>query len=330
MNPFRELYDECNSGTANSKNTFLGTVPKIIDVELTNACNFGCFFCPTGNRAMDRDTGSMSGETLIEIMLQARLLAFKGHRIGVRFIGWGEPTMHKHLTAAIAMAGTRVLTHVNTNGSLLTEDKMAEFIDCGLDSIKFSFQGVTRETYLEARRTDFFENLWDQIATLKRLREDRRRTLPWIQVSTSTTDEDELEVDEFVRTFGEVADEVSIGKTIFGFFDEQKMSLRDRASVKDYERYRDKAVPMSQLQHPDPCPEVYDKISIAWDGSARVCCNDFDGLTNLGNINERTIQQIWRHPEMEAYRVRLAQGDYSGPLCSVCWDYQGNTEGVKS
>ncbi len=81
-----------------------------------------------------------------------------------------------------------------------------------------------------------------------------------------------------------------------------------------------------EKRHPDPCPEVFDKLGIQADGGVVVCCNDFDGTVALGNVRDTPIAELWRHPKIEAYRKNLAAKKYVGPLCSVCYDYMGCTK----
>lgn len=312
INPFSDLYAECNRGTAKEKHKHRRPAPLIVDVEVTNACNFRCLMCPTGNRAMRRDTGLMSWETFVAL---AGKLPWG---TGIRFIGWGEPTMHPDLALMISYASQcGLVTHLNTNGSLLTHSMCRDLIGAGLDSVKFSFQGATKRSYREMRNTDFYDQL---IMRVKWMRHARGRgEFPFIAVSTTTTYETEEEIKAFRSDFAGLADQVSVGKTIFGFWDERAMRLPE----KELDRYRRLSEDGAKdLDHPDPCPEVWDKLSIAWDGGVRVCCNDFDGLTNLGNIAKDDLSTIWRHPAIEAYRDRLAGRDYDAPLCRDCWDYQ--------
>jgi hypothetical protein len=56
-----------------------------------------------------------------------------------------------------------------------------------------------------------------------------------------------------------------------------------------------------------------------------VCCNDFEGVTDLGNVNDRPLADIWRAEVIEAYRERLARDEYSGPLCGTCFHYMEGT-----
>lgn len=94
-------------------------------------------------------------------------------RSALRFIGWGEPTMHPNLAKFVYLAAEAGrLTHLNTNGSLLlTRPLLAQdLVASGLSSIKFSFQGTDPESYYAMRRTDFFDDLLRSIARVRAVR----------------------------------------------------------------------------------------------------------------------------------------------------------------
>ena len=318
MNPFAALYDACNHGTGKDKLAGLGDGPRIVDVEPTNACNFRCLMCPTGNKAMKRDTGVMAPETFHAL---ADMLP---PGTGVRFIGWGEPLMHPDIVRFVNICHRKgLLTHLNTNGSHLDGSLASRLVAAGLTSIKFSFQGVERQSYREMRNTDFFDGLFETVKMFHRV---RAGTYPFIQVSTTTTYETAEQVEAFRKLFAPICDHLSVGRTIFAHMDLGAARLRpDEADMlQRLSGYEPK------LKHPDPCPEVYDKLTVAWDGTVRVCCNDYDGHTVLGNVNTHSLAEIWRHPVIEEYRARLADGEYSGPLCGGCFDYMETTEGEKA
>ena len=197
----------------------------------------------------------------------------------------------------------------------MTGELAERLANAGLSSVKFSFQGVDKVSYREMRQTDFFEGMQEAI---ERIRGVRNR--PWIQVSTSTTYETPEQVEAFLELMSPLADQISIGKTIFEYMD-----LEAVRTDKDLFR-KLSALESTEKRHPDPCPEVFDKLSISVDGTARVCCNDYNGVTDLGNVNVSTLREMWRHPEIEAYRKRLAQKNYDAPLCETCWDYMDLTD----
>ena len=248
----------------------------------------------------------------------------------MRFIGWGEDMLHPEALEFIHMASEAgILTHINTNGSKVTAEKALNLCSAGLDSIKFSFQGVDRESYKEMRGKDFFEGLLDAIEIMRAARRAtsnfRRSRHPWIAVSTTTTWETEDMIAAFVERVGPMVDELSIGKTIFEFMDISKARLKakDKAMLTRLKE----ASSGDQKAHPDPCPEVYGKLSVHADGTAVVCCNSYGTQTDLGSVNDSSIESIWMHPEMEAYRERLGRKDYSAPICTKCFDYLDLTEG---
>ena len=312
MNPFNPLYEICNSGTNAEKNRDLREFPRIIDLELTNACNFRCLMCPTGNLSMKRLTGFMTEEVFECIVDDC-----KPHKTALRFIGWGEPTMHPDLPRFIKMAhDAGLLTHLNTNGSKMTEELAEDLIEAGLDSIKFSFQGVDKESFAEMRNIDWFPELLDTIRMFSGIRNSR--PFPFIAVSTTTTHETPEKIELFRRDMESLVDQVSIGKTVFRFIDQRAVRLSEEekqtlARLSEFEP--------DDLHHPKPCPEVFDKLSIHFDGTVAVCCNDYNGVAEMANILKVPISLIWMDKGIEAYREKLANDDYSSKNCDVCYDY---------
>ncbi|MCL2202492.1 MAG: hypothetical protein FWB88_00935 [Defluviitaleaceae bacterium] len=88
-NPFNPIYKKLNTGLAK---TISHEMPLLIDIEVTNACNFNCLFCYTGTKAHKRRTGFMSKELFKKIINETM-----PYKIPLRFSRWGEPTMHKDI-----------------------------------------------------------------------------------------------------------------------------------------------------------------------------------------------------------------------------------------
>ena len=100
-------------------------------------------FCPTGTWASVRNKGFMTEETFINIMN-----SLKGYYASLHFSRWGELTLHKNIVIFFTLVKeNRHLLNLNTNGQLLNERLIKKLVELGLDSIKFSFQGVNEKTY---------------------------------------------------------------------------------------------------------------------------------------------------------------------------------------
>lgn len=314
MNVFQPLYDACNTGTNAAKYAALAGFPSLIDIEPSGLCNQRCSMCPTGLMSLGRPQNFMAEATFDKIVWECM-----EHGTAIRMIGWGEPTLNPNIVEFVSRAYVSGLdTHINTNGTKIDAYMAAALIDAGLSSLKFSFQGVDRESYREMRRSDFFDDLMVAIRTTHEVRGGR--ALPFLQASTSTTYETDEQIEAFRALVSPYVDQVTVGKTIFDYVDRDKVPERHRA------RFAAAAAKATDAKrHPSPCPEVWEKVSIHWDGSVVTCCNDFGDLNVLGNVNETSIASMWRHPKMEKYRQRLAADDYSLPLCRTCFSYMEGT-----
>ena len=317
MNAFQPLYDACNTGTNAAKLAVLSDFPSLIDIEPSGLCNQRCLMCPTGLGALGRPQNFMSLETFGKIVDECGR-----HGTAIRFIGWGEPTLNPNIVDFIVNAfDLGLLTHLNTNGTKIDSYMASGLIDAGLSSLKFSFQGIDRESYLAMRRMDYFEGLLEAIRITHEAR--GRRKEPFLAVSTSVTNETPEQIAAFRELVSPYVDHVGIGRTVFDFIERDKVPAKQLAKLDAIAGQATDA-----KRHPSPCPEVWEKVSIHWDGSAVVWCNAYGTEGIIGNVNQTPISDLWRHGVMEAYRERLARDEYSGPLCSVCYDYAGLTEGA--
>ncbi|PYQ47489.1 MAG: radical SAM protein [Acidobacteria bacterium] len=73
----------------------------------------------------------------------------------------------------------------------------------------------------------------------------------------------------------------------------------------------------------EPCPYPFHRLNIDSRGKVEVCGFDISGRTNLGNVREQTIREIWKGPMFEWWRGKHAAregGDI--PLCRECPDWQ--------
>ena len=311
-NPFKPIYQICNSGNSKEKLANLPDFPRCIDIELTNTCNFRCLMCPTGNKSQKRKKGFMQDSVFDKILDE-----IKDRRTPLRFVRWGEPTMHPNFMDYIHKAKQlNILCHIGTNGSFLNEENIAELIDAGLDSIKFSFQGVDRKSYEEMRNVDYFNDLIEVVTLFYKIRGNREE--PYIHVSTTITYEDRKSVLKFEETFSEIADLTTVGRTNLEHTEPEDIRL-SKDKIETLKRLKEQETLVKKLLE---CPEVFDKLSINWDGTVSACCEDFDNKMLIGDINKDKLEVIWKSEKMNSYRETLANmGHDRLELCRTCYDY---------
>lgn len=308
-NRFTAIYAQLNAGTAKDRLAARPGFPLLLDIELTNHCNFSCRMCETGMRTSPRARGYMQQEIYDKILKEC-----VAHSTALRFIRWGEPTLHPHWLAWMQRAKTCGLpVHFNTNGSLLDEAALKALVDSGIDSIKFSFQGVDRASYLEMRATDFFDTLMQRIAQLKKLR--GTSCAPWIQISTTVTDELSDAIETFKAQAQAVADYVNVGVTKVEEVNPALLSpVENTVQHKLLARQQ-------QMRRPQACSEVFAKLSVDWDGAVTACCSDNRSEMIVGHLAKQSLADIWTGQKQQTYQQLLSENNFSAsPLCMRCYE----------
>ncbi len=310
-NPFQKIYDICNSGNSKEKLRNLPEFPRYVDIELTNTCNFRCLMCPTGVMSQKRKTGFMSDEIFYKILSEVKV-----YKTPLRFILWGEPTLHPKLIEYIKAAKKHgIICHFNTNASRMDDDMIAELLEIQLDSIKFSFQGVDRKSYLEMRNINFYDELIEIIKKFFIMRGERQ--FPYMHISTTITYETREQVAKFREEVSPYVDKVSVGRTILSHIDMDMVKLGEEEK-KTLLRLKEEE---SIVKVHQECPAVFDKLSICWDGKASACCADYDNKMTVGDIKDSSLKEIWHSDELNRYREILADMRHDElELCKTCYD----------
>jgi radical SAM protein with 4Fe4S-binding SPASM domain len=290
-NPFAEIYKEMNSPLKK-----VGKLPRLVDIELTTICNMHCKFCLTGAMQLKRPTGKMTSETYERILEQTPDLP-------LRFSGWGEPTLHPLFLHFLGWAKKEGrLVHMNTNGTKMNPLYMDDMLALGIDSLKISFQGIDPNSYNEMRGRGIFQRL---VGALMYMQPARKRM--HLSASTTITYETPEQVEAFRTTIQPLVDTLTIGRTV--------MERTDASAFQSIRKVRPKA-----------CQEVFDKLTVQFNGDVTACCMDGDGDMVLGNIHRDKLSELWKGDIITDIRNTLAQGRYDDlSPCRWCWDYQGLT-----
>lgn len=316
-NSFVNIYKSCNSGSNKEKYELIKsggiTLPRYIDVELTNLCNFNCCFCPTGTKSMQRIKGLMPDAVIDAIVDNVKKYGIPG----VRFIRWGEPTMHpKYIEAMDRVKKAGAAIHINTNGSLLDEAQIVKLIDIGLDSIKFSFQGADEGTYNEMREGGDYNRLLETVRLMHRLRGDK--PYPYIQISTTLTGETVEQINNFKQDVEGICDYYNIGYTKLNHLNVDAMNIdeEEKAKIRELQQHE-------TLNHvyAEVCYEAFDKLSVNWNGDVTLCCADYDGYLVVGNILDMDLKQLFNSNAADQYREIIANRQYGRiKCCSMCYE----------
>jgi radical SAM protein with 4Fe4S-binding SPASM domain len=264
--------------------------PLHLDIESTNACNLKCIMCP--RNFMTEKIG------YIEWALFQKLIdEGAGHRLrSIKLNYRGEPLLHPRLTEMVAYAKNQGIMEVqfNTNGLLLSEEKAGELLDAGLDRIIFSVDGASRETYEEIRTGSNYEKVVNNIKTMVKMRNERGLKRPSVRVQMVKLKENAHEVESFLKMWMPIANRVAVN-----------IEREPTGIQKEAEHF--------------PCPQIWQRLMVCWDGEVRMCCGDWEGEIVLGNVKESTIYELWHGEKLNRIRELHANNRCNEiPACARC------------
>ena len=307
-NPFRKIYDAEAFKAVLQNKCQLRRFPFLIDVELTNHCNNRCIFC--GQQTMMRHKGFIFEEVLRKVVDECSL-----YRAPIRFIRWGEPFLHPQIIDFSKYVKSKgLILHITNNGLAIKESDMEALVKLEVDSLIFSFQGVTKDGYEIMRNNSRYDELKANVLKMVDLRGGREK--PFIHISTTVTNEPIRDIRRFVKYWGGIVDSCGVGRTNLS-----RLSAHQIKSLKFLEKLELLKQQETVKKIYRPCAEVYQKLSVDWDGKVSCCCSDFDNFLTVGDLSESTLFGIWNNSRKLAIFRELLDNNMHQSLtvCSTCY-----------
>ena len=274
----------------NPKHLEPGNFPIHIDIEVTSVCNLRCPFCATTHLGHKIKNGFMKWETVERVIDEAGEQGAYACKLNMR----GEPLLHKELGRFIKYAKEKGIIDVffNTNGVLLTEEKVRMLIDSGLDRLTLSFE---KSMYEKCRLGAKFEEVVANVERLRELRDRLNSNKPKIRIQAILIPELKNRINEFIAFWKDKVDQVSYNERL------------------DYIPKSIKPVKSSWI-----CPFPYQRIMVMWDGTITTCYNDFYGKLAMGNIRSKTVRECWVSSLEWLRRLHREGRTHEIEACALC------------
>jgi radical SAM protein with 4Fe4S-binding SPASM domain len=277
--------------------------PWSVQVELTEGCNRLCSFCglngirdkPGNFKFMTLDTAMRTAQQLAQFCPDARL----------EFAMHGEPLKNPNYETIL---GTfrhylpKTQMQVTTNGIVLLsrmQQKLDRLFAIGVDFIVL-------DTYRPER-----DKLRAEVATLQGITvadfyDDwtPKGISPWHNHHRKVQRTVVL-MDDLAARDGEVKSRTIVNHA---GHNPEKGKLRE---------------PLAKT-----CTLPFREVAVAWNGNVNICCQDWGHDYTCGNLNRRTLQEIWTGPEFEAARAHLQNKDRNFAPCAGCDIGSGSRAGL--
>ena len=265
----------------NPKSFVLRNMPMHLDIEASSRCNLRCSFCDKLPNLKSGQLGNIDLALFKHIIDQFD----QSNRLwGLKLSYRGEPLINREVPDMVRYAKEHGVLDVyfNTNGLLMDENMCRKLIDAHLDRVSISIDGINAQEYESVRIGGKFSILMENLNSLKTIKKECGVDYPRIRIQTvrfPSTD-----ADAYRGRWQDYADEIAMVD------------------------YKDESMRNESLRGAWACPQLWQRLTIEWDGTVLGCNNDDPRNINLGNARERSIFDCWHDARLMGIRERHKQG----------------------
>jgi len=298
-------------------------LPYRYTIDPLNVCNLRCPLCPTGLGTLKRDSGKMTLENYKKIIDQITPYAYL-----VELYNWGEPFLHPQIFEMISYASTRKISvRMSSNLNYLTQEMAQKTVEAGLDGIIVSVDGATQATYAQYRRRG---NLAKVLNNIRLLIDEKRKAnckTPFITLRMLINRFNEHEIEDLRSIAEELGVDAFTTGTLFVDTTDQTQIDTWLPTTEELSYYDYSAEKLENVWH---CSDLWESVTINWDGGLAPCCWLHDKNNDMDNVFENSLSDIWNgNAYISSRRVFAFGGPKEGPQQTICTTCKGRPQYLK-
>ena len=250
----------------------LDEYPPYLQIEPSSICNFRCVFCfETDTTFTDKANGFMGQMTLDFCEDIVPML---------------EYTQGKFLNLKL-----------NTNASILDEEKCHAILSGGVKTIVFSADAAEEPLYSKFRVNGKLSVILKNIELFQKIRETHYSDLSVITRVSGVKFSDEQDMDSMQKVWGGLVDQVAF------------------VEYNPWENVYNQAA--NGLEK--PCSDLWRRMFVWWDGKVNPCDVDYKSTLSVGSIKNQRLDELWQssiYDETRKKHINKKRGDKNP--CASC------------
>lgn len=258
----------------------------VINIEISTYCNRRCSYCPMS--IYPREQKYMSKDLFMKLINELKLIDYCG-LILLNF--FNEPLFDEHLNEKIRYV-KNILPNVriafNTNGDLLTKEKLNELWESGLNQIFITLHTNPNEKYIDEQKRNELKKFLIKLDMESQF--ERRSEIPNRNITVDVNLSNDRRILICCNNWQEY------GNDRGGTLKELRMNKRTK-----------------------PCVNPLREIFIAYDGKIKPCCNIYFNSDDIyGNANEDSLIDIYFNEQIIKFRRELFTFSVKKRYCATC------------
>ncbi|MBX9633745.1 MAG: radical SAM protein, partial [Magnetospirillum sp.] len=248
--------------------------------------NFRCVFCYQTDEALTRRANGHMGQMSLDTFKQV-VDQIAGEVEAVSLASRGEPLVCRDIEGMLGYAAGKFLgLKINTNASLLDEQRAHAILSAEPNTVVFSADAADPELYAKLRVNGNFEKV---AANIRRFAEIRRTHYPQS------------------RTITRVSGVKFCEQQDFGVVDNFWHEFVDQVAFVSYNPWEN-----AYQQPPNgitaPCSDLWRRTFVWWDGKVNPCDVDYRSTLAVGNVTETPLGTLWQGDAYGRLRHEHQQG----------------------
>ena len=260
---------------------------KKIYLEITNNCNLNCSFCPH-NKREQKFISTTDFEQILD--------KIKNHTEYLYFHVLGEPLLHPNINELIDIASNNFKINITTNGYLLKKIK---------DNKKIRQINISLQSYIyndNYKLEEYLDNIFECIEVLK----EKTYISLRLWVENEFTKDIILYLENKYKTSIDYKNKLN------------NITLEDNVFLSFNKKFIWPNMNNKVISEFGTCYALKDHIGILVDGTVIPCCLDSEGIIDLGNIFESSLEDIINSKRYQDMLNGFKENNKCEDLCKRC------------
>lgn len=308
-------------------------LPPCLFIEVTNRCNLTCPTCPLGTDLAYQgyDKADISFENFKKIIDQIPSLVY------VTLQGIGEPLLNKDIVKMIKYCSEKgISTYINTNGTILTENKSRELIEAALSNLSISINSFDQKVFSETRSGASITKITDNIKKFIEIKRNLNIKKPIISFRAILMKETEPHMEDLILKSNEMGVDVLYIQLFMSIIAEKNLceSSLKQNEINEFCRKLEvwkKQVKMQIITESfgnssnnlGQCRLPWFSPNVTAEGYLTPCCTISNpSILNMGNVFEKPFKELWNSEKYIDFRGNFYKKQPKA--CIGCQNYKLN------
>lgn len=274
----------------------LDDYPPYLQIEPSSICNYRCVFCFMTDKSLtDKRNGHM-GQMSLELF--KKIIDAAENKVEfISLASRGEPMACKDISKMLEYTVGKFLNlKINTNASLLNEEKIHAILSGGVKTLVISADAADKESYKSLRVNGNLEKVLKNLELFNNIKEKNYSSSKIITRVSGVKVSDEQKFNDMEKVWGGLVDQVAF----VNYNPWENSYEKETNNIKQ------------------PCSDLWRRMFIWWDGKVNPCDVDYKSKLSVSIFNS-DLKSLWNCKAYENLRsVHIDEKRSQLKPCNAC------------